>query len=165
MSETISEAQCEVAAQPIASKSRWNLAAAVLSGTLFGVGLALSGMIYPKKVLGFLDLFGDWDPSLALVMGGAVVVAALAYPRVLRCNKPLLVPKFAVPTLSQIDGRLVLGSALFGIGWGLAGLCPGPALGVLPFAAVDFALRDWLFFFVPMLTAVYIMRRYMMARG
>lgn len=164
MSEAISEAQCEVAIQPLIAKPHWSIVAGFFSGTLFGVGLALSGMIYPKKVAGFLDLFGAWDPSLALVMGGAVVVASLVYPRVLRCSKPLLVPKFAMPTLSQIDGRLVIGSALFGIGWGLAGLCPGPALGVLPFAGVDFALSDALFFFVPMLGAVYIMRRYVMAR-
>ncbi len=156
--------QCEVPASRLASKPHWNVAAGFLSGTLFGVGLALSGMIYPKKVLGFLDLAGAWDPSLALVMGGALVITALGYPLVLKCDAPLLAPKFALPTLSQIDVRLVVGSALFGMGWGLAGLCPGPALGVLPFAGIDFAARDWFFFFIPMLTSVYIMRRYFAPR-
>lgn len=164
MQEAKGEMQCEVVPSRFGAKPHWNVVAGFLSGTLFGVGLSLSGMIYPQKVLGFLDLFGAWDPSLALVMGGALAVTALGYPLVLKCEAPLLAPKFALPTLSQIDGRLVIGSALFGIGWGLAGLCPGPALGVLPFAGVDFAARDWLFFFVPMLTAVYIMRRYFTPR-
>ncbi len=160
MKEAVSEAQCEVAIQRFTAQPHWNVLACFFAGTLFGVGLGLSGMVYPRKVVDFLDLFGAWDPSLALVMGGALCVTAIAYPLVLRCEQPRLVPKFALPTLSQIDVRLVMGSALFGIGWGLAGLCPGPALAVLPFAGVDFAVSHWLFFFVPLLGSVYIMRRY-----
>ncbi len=101
----------------------------LLCGTLFGFGLTLSGMVLPEKVLGFLDLLGDWDPSLALVMGGALLVFMPGYfwlvkPR----ERSLLGAPFHLPTKRQIDIRLITGSALFGIGWGLVGICPGPAL-------------------------------------
>ena len=101
----------------------------LLCGMLFGLGLTLSGMVLPDKVLSFLDLFGDWDPSLALVMGGALLVFMPGYlllvkPRV--CS--VLGSPFHLPTKRQIDKRLIAGSALFGIGWGLVGICPGPAL-------------------------------------
>lgn len=96
-------------------------------GFLFSLGLTLSGMTQPQKVIGFLDLHA-WDPSLLFVMLGAVGVHILAYPLIRRRSSPLLDTKWHVPTRKDITPRLVLGSALFGIGWGLGGLCPGPAL-------------------------------------
>jgi uncharacterized protein len=99
-----------------------------LAGLLFGLGLCLSGMTYPTKVLGFLDLAGAWDPSLAFVMGGAVAVAFVAFRIAARRPKALSGESFDMPTEKAIDSRLVGGSLLFGVGWGLVGLCPGPAI-------------------------------------
>lgn len=104
---------------------------ALLSGTMFGVGLALSGMMDPSRVRGFLDIFGAWDPTLAFVMGGALSVMALAWALQRRMLKPMAAERFELPGTRQIDVRLVGGAALFGIGWGLGGLCPGPALASL----------------------------------
>jgi uncharacterized membrane protein YedE/YeeE len=101
---------------------------AFAAGLLFGLGLIVSGMADPAKVLGFLDLAGAWDPSLALVMGGAVAVGLLAYPLAKRRGNTLLGGPLQLPAKRDIDRRLVGGSLLFGIGWGLAGICPGPAL-------------------------------------
>jgi uncharacterized membrane protein YedE/YeeE len=101
---------------------------ALLSGLIFGLGLIVSGMADPGKVLGFLDLAGNWDPSLALVMGGAVAVGLLAFALAKRRSATLLGGPLCLPTSRDIDRRLVLGSTLFGIGWGIAGFCPGPAL-------------------------------------
>lgn len=101
---------------------------ALLSGVVFGLGLAISGMANPQKVLGFLDVAGDWDPTLAIVMLGALAVTAPAFRVILRRHGPWLTPRFVLPTLQHVDARLMAGSALFGIGWGLAGLCPGPAV-------------------------------------
>ena len=111
------------------------------SGTLFGAGLTISGMTDPARVRGFLDVFGRWDPTLVFVMGGAVVVMAIAWRIQARMKTPLFGEKFTLPDRRDFDGRLTIGSALFGIGWGIAGLCPGPAvaslalspLSVLPF--------------------------------
>jgi hypothetical protein len=103
---------------------------------LFGAGLAISQMINPAKVLAFLDVAGAWDPSLAFVMLGAVVVTALGYRFVLRQPKPLLDDDFSVPTRTDVDGRLVIGSAIFGVGWGLGGYCPGPAIASIGFGAM-----------------------------
>jgi len=100
-------------------------------GILFGVGLTIAQMVNPAKVLSFLDLAGNWDPSLAFVMGGGAGVAAVGYRLVLRRSRPILADAFQVPTRTDLDARLILGGALFGIGWGIAGLCPGPALAVL----------------------------------
>jgi len=103
-------------------------AAAFGAGALFAVGLALSGMTRPSKVVGFLDLAGDWDASLAFVMAGAIAVHLVAYRVVLRRPAPLFDVRFHLPTRKDIDLRLVLGAALFGVGWGLGGYCPGPGL-------------------------------------
>ena len=100
----------------------------LISGVLFGVGLALAGMLDPAKVAGFLDLFGTWDPSLAFVMGGGVIVNAIGHVVVMKRQKPLFGDNFTLPSLKSIDRPLVIGSALFGIGWGISGLCPGPAV-------------------------------------
>lgn len=99
-----------------------------LVGLLFGLGLLLSGMANPAKVLGFLDLFGPWDPSLAFVMGGALVVSFFAYFLARRRTTSFFGDAMHLPKATQIDRRLVLGSLVFGAGWGLAGFCPGPAL-------------------------------------
>lgn len=98
------------------------------AGLLFGLGLVISGLINPAKVLNFLDVFGQWDPSLAFVMGGAMAVTAIGFRLILPRGKPLFESAFSLPTARQIDVRLIGGAALFGAGWGLAGFCPGPAL-------------------------------------
>jgi uncharacterized protein len=107
------------------------LALQFAAGLIFGLGLLLSGMANPAKVLNFLDLFGSFDPSLVLVMGGAVSVTFVGYRLAFRRGHPWLATGFDLPTLKAIDLRLVGGAALFGIGWGLAGFCPGPALVAL----------------------------------
>jgi uncharacterized membrane protein YedE/YeeE len=104
--------------------------AALFCGLLFGGGLALSGMTDTAKVLGFLDLFGHWIPDLVFVMGGAVLVTLVAFRFVLK-RRPLLAPEFSLPTRKELDARLLGGAALFGIGWGIYGYCPGPALSAL----------------------------------
>lgn len=110
---------------------RLALAGALGSGLVFGVGLVVSGMSNPAKVLGFLNLFGDWDPSLMFVMIGAIGVHALLMRPILRRKAPLAAEGFAVPKLRRVDARLVIGSAVFGFGWGLSGYCPGPAVVAL----------------------------------
>lgn len=106
--------------------NRWLVPLA--SGVLFGSGLVVSGMTQPAKVIGFLDVTGRWDPSLALVMVGAIAVHFVAWRLVPRLGSPVWAGAFAIPTRRDIDARLVAGAALFGVGWGLAGLCPGPAV-------------------------------------
>lgn len=105
------------------------------SGLVFGLGLVVSGMADPAKVLNFLDLAGSWDPSLAFVMAGAVVVTFVGYRLALARKAPLLMESFDVPSAKDIDLRLVGGAAMFGIGWGIGGFCPGPALTALPLLA------------------------------
>ncbi|MFZ5836467.1 MAG: DUF6691 family protein [Pseudomonadota bacterium] len=100
-------------------------------GIVFGIGLTIAQMVNPAKVLSFLDLAGNWDPSLAFVMGGGAGVAAIGYRLVLRRPRPVLADVFQVPTRTDLDAPLVVGASLFGIGWGIAGLCPGPAIAVL----------------------------------
>ncbi|CTQ50335.1 DUF6691 family protein [Jannaschia donghaensis] len=103
-------------------------------GLVFGIGISLSGMANPAKVLNFFDVFGTWDPSLAFVMGGALIVTFVGYRYVLRRPGPMLEARFMLPTKTDLDARLIGGSALFGVGWGIAGFCPGgalPALGTL----------------------------------
>ena len=104
---------------------------ALIVGLVFGIGLIVSGMTNPAKVLGFLDLAGRWDPSLALVMGGAILVALPAFWLAARRRQSLLGEPMQLPVATRIDRRLVLGSLAFGTGWGLAGFCPGPALASL----------------------------------
>lgn len=101
---------------------------ALLAGAIFGVGLAVSGMMNPAKVLGFLDVAGDWDPTLAFVMGGALLVTVPAFRGILKRPRPVLNSGFDLPAKSTLDGRLLGGSAIFGVGWGLSGFCPGPAV-------------------------------------
>lgn len=105
------------------------------SGLVFGLGLVVSGMADPAKVLNFLDLAGSWDPSLAFVMAGAVVVTFVGYRLAFARKAPLLMESFDVPRAKDIDLRLVGGAAMFGIGWGIGGFCPGPALTALPLLA------------------------------
>ena len=102
-----------------------------LSGLVFGFGLIVSGMANPAKVLGFLDLAGEWDPSLALVMGGAIAVGFFAFLVAKNRKRSFIGAEMKLPTASAIDGRLLAGSALFGAGWGVAGFCPGPGLVAL----------------------------------
>ncbi|MDU4055383.1 MAG: YeeE/YedE family protein [Pseudomonas oryzihabitans] len=110
----------------------WRLVVTLLAGVIFGSGLALSGMLDPARVLGFLDLAsGHWDASLLFVLGGALLVALPAVQLQRRLTRPLLDTRFHLPPMAPIDRRLLLGAALFGLGWGLAGLCPGPALAAL----------------------------------
>ncbi len=105
--------------------------AALISGTLFGLGLAVSGMMNPQKVIGVLDVAGAWDPTLAFVMGGALLVTIPAFRLILGRPRPVLADGFSLPTRSSLDARLLGGSALFGVGWGLSGFCPGPAVSAL----------------------------------
>ena len=110
---------------------------ALFAGALFGIGLAISGMSNPDKVLNFLDLAGSWDPSLALVMAGALAVSLPGYAWVRRRRKTFCEEPLPAPPTGRLDGRLLTGSALFGVGWGLAGYCPGPALANLAYGASE----------------------------
>lgn len=107
------------------------LSGAFLSGALFGTGLVVSGMTDPDRVIGFLDIFGAFDPRLAFVLGGAVLVSLITFRVVLRMKRPLAVPRFELPQSREIDSPLLAGAATFGVGWGIAGYCPGPALADL----------------------------------
>jgi uncharacterized membrane protein YedE/YeeE len=129
--------------------------AALGSGVVFGVGLSLAQMTNPDKVLNFLDISGHWDPSLLLVLGGAVVLSAIVFRLVFKRATPLWDGQFHLPLLKAIDRPLVVGSALFGIGWGLSGYCPGPAIAslgfgnpealwVLPSIIAGAALQRWM---------------------
>ncbi len=109
------------------------LITALICGVIFGLGIAISGMIDPAKVMNFFDIAGTWDPSLALVMAGGLAVSLVGYRLVFATKRPLFTGTFSLPTRKHIDAELIGGSALFGIGWGLAGFCPGgaiPALGI-----------------------------------
>lgn len=108
--------------------------AALATGTVFGLGLGVAQMIDPLKVLAFLDLAGDWDPSLMAVLGAAVAVAAAGYAALRGSARPLLASAYGRPAAAGVDGPLLVGSALFGIGWGLGGYCPGPAIASIGYA-------------------------------
>ena len=130
------------------------LFAALAAGLIFGLGLIVSGMANPAKVLNFLDVFGTWDPSLAFVMAGAIAVTLPGYKLLRGRDAPLFADKFGWPTRSDIDSRLILGAGLFGIGWGLIGFCPGPALTSLTIGNAS------TFIFVPaMLAGMWLARR------
>lgn len=129
--------------------------AALASGLVFGLGLAISGMMNPAKVIGFFDVAGAWDPTLAFVMGGALLVAVPAYRFIPKRGRPVLEEEFSLPEKKAVDVSLLWGSALFGVGWGLVGFCPGPAIaalgtGLLPVLAfvaamlAGMALYAWL---------------------
>lgn len=107
------------------------IAVAFAVGIIFALGLAVSEMINPARVIGFLDVAGPWDPTLLLVMAGALAVTVPIFPSILRRPKPLLAAQFSLPTKTRVDLPLIIGAAIFGAGWGLAGLCPGPALAAL----------------------------------
>lgn len=124
-----------------------------ISGIVFGAGLALGGMTDPARVRGFLDLFGAWDPTLAFVMGGAVLVMVVAWQVQSRMMRPLFAEGFSLPDRSDLTPRLIGGSALFGIGWGIAGLCPGPGFAALVIDPASAAI-----FVVAMLAGMAIVR-------
>lgn len=129
--------------------------AALVAGVVFSLGLGVAGMTDPANVMGFLDFTGEWKPALAFVMGGAILVHSTSRWFVLRRQAPVLEPAFSVPGPSPVDARLLAGSALFGVGWGLSGYCPGPAFTSLAAGTVDaltfvaaMLLGMWLFAFV-----------------
>jgi len=127
--------------------------ASLASGLLFGIGLALSGMTRPQKVLGFLDVAGQWDPSLVFVLGGAVIVATLGFRLVRRRATPLFAASFDLPANRSIDAPLAGGALLFGIGWGMAGYCPGPAIAQLAAPNVE------TLYFLPAMIAGWVLYR------
>ena len=118
-----------------------NVLPGLLAGLIFGAGLALSDMVNPARVQGFLDVAGDWDPTLALVIGAAIAPSAIAYLIRRRMERPLLEARFSIPESRLLDRPLLAGAALFGLGWGMVGLCPGPALAGLVLGA----WQPWLF--------------------
>lgn len=124
------------------------------AGLLFGGGLVVSGMINPQKVINFLDVFGDWDASLAFVMGGAVAVMVVGYRIVQKREKPLFEMSFSIPHRTGIDRNLIIGAIMFGVGWGLVGFCPGPAV-----AALTVVPSKALIFTASMLAGMYLARQ------
>jgi uncharacterized membrane protein YedE/YeeE len=129
----------------------------LIAGLIFGYGLVLSGMSNPAKVMNFLDLTGSFDPSLIFVMLGAVVTTFIGYRLVWRMERPFVSGEFQMPLKSEIDGRLIVGPILFGVGWGLVGLCPGPALASLTFGGLS-ALIFFIALIVGMLVSKFIVR-------
>lgn len=129
-------------------------AAAFFVGVVFAIGLGLSGMTLPEKVIGFLDVTGDWDPSLAFVMGGAVLVYGISFRFVKKMPGPAFSPRFMIPTRRDITWQLLVGSGLFGIGWGLGGFCPGPAL--VSTAKGVSGMPELVVFLVAMISGMYL---------
>lgn len=125
-----------------------------VAGLVFAVGLGLSGMMNPEKVQGFLDLAGKWDPSLALVMGGAVTITFILFPIIFKRKKPVFESSFAVPSNKKIDKSLITGAVLFGAGWGIGGFCPGPAI-----ASIGSFNPNILLFVISMLTGFVIQQK------
>ncbi|MBF0570467.1 MAG: YeeE/YedE family protein [Candidatus Omnitrophica bacterium] len=126
---------------------------AFISGFIMSIGLIVSGMINPQKVIGFLDLFGHFDPTLAFVMAGALSVSAVGY-RLVGSSKPLLCETFDLPKRNKIDRQLILGAVIFGVGWGLAGFCPGPAI-----VGVGLGFFKAIIFVIAMLTGMFLARK------
>ncbi len=118
------------------------VAVAVISGLVFGLGLSISGMVNPAKILGFLDIAGNWDPSLGIVLAAAVGTTVLIFRLVLKRDTPLLDNQFHLPARTDVDSMLVLGAAIFGVGWGISGFCPGPAYTTL----LQGRWETWIFF-------------------
>ncbi len=116
------------------------LVTSFVSGIIFALGLGISGMTRPIKVIGFLDFFGNWDPSLACVMIGAICVFFVAYRKSRKMPSPLLAATFSLPQRTDLDARLILGAAIFGAGWGLGGFCPGPAITSLASGSIPVAI-------------------------
>ena len=115
----------------------------IFAGLLFGAGMVISGMVFPEKVTAFLDISGNWDPSLIFVMGGALLVFMPSYHLFIKPRKqPVLAESFSYSVMTNIDRRLVIGAAIFGTGWGISGLCPGPTVSSLTFGGIDI----WVFF-------------------
>jgi uncharacterized membrane protein YedE/YeeE len=129
------------------------LLAIFVSGLLFGAGLTLSGMVNPMKILNFLDLAGIWDPTLLFVMAGGLLVTFLGYRAVLARRRPIFAERFTLPASELIDARLVGGAALFGLGWGLTGFCPGPAV-----ASLVFGRAETLIFVIAMAAGMLVVR-------
>jgi len=129
----------------------YQFCSALASGAIFGFGLSMSGMLNPVRVQGFLDIFGAWDPSLAFVLGGAVIVASIGVQITKRMQHPTFDDSFHVPTRRRIDARLIIGSALFGLGWGIGGFCPGPAI-----ASISLGLPQSVLFVVAMLLGMIV---------
>jgi len=131
---------------------------ALMTGLIFGLGLALSGMTHPEKVLGFLDVAGQWNPSLLFVLGGAVSMTLVSFYIIRKLPKPVFATTFIVTEATNIDRPLVIGSALFGIGWGISGYCPGPAIALL-------AAPNWeLWVFLPAMLSGYMLHWYLSER-
>ena len=129
--------------------------ASLVCGIIFGIGLVISEMINPEKVLGFLNVFRDWDPSLALVMIGALAISTPIFHLFKNNNKPLFSSSFLIPKNKKIDKKLIIGSILFGAGWGLVGLCPGPAITSLALLNISSVI-----FVLAMLTGFYIASKF-----
>ena len=128
-----------------------NKLVALFCGTIFGIGLVISQMINPAKVLGFLNVFGEWDPSLALVMVGALIISSPLFHLFKNKEKPIFSTSFSISENKEIDKRLIFGSILFGAGWGLAGLCPGPAISsiaLLNISSVTFVFSMFVGFYI-----------------
>ena len=109
----------------------------LISGIIFGLGLTISGMVNPQKVLGFLNIFDEWDPSLSFVMVGAILIFSPLHFIFKRKSRPFFAQSFIIPSKEDIDKNLILGSSIFGIGWGLVGFCPGPAISAIAFINID----------------------------
>ncbi|MDR9808493.1 YeeE/YedE family protein [Rhizobium hidalgonense] len=131
------------------NRNIYQFVAALASGVVFAFGLSLSGMLNPARIQGFLDVFGAWDPSLAFVLGGAVAVAAIGVQVMKRMRLPVFDDSFHVPAGRRIDAPLVIGSVLFGLGWGIGGFCPGPAV-----ASLSTGLPQTILFVVAMLAGM-----------
>jgi uncharacterized protein len=128
-----------------------NKLVSLISGIIFGIGLAISEMINPEKVLGFLDLFGNWDPSLAFVMIGALIVFSSLFHIIKKKEKPIFAENFNYSKNKSINNRLIIGSVIFGTGWGLIGLCPGPAIAsiaLLDIHSITFVIAMFLGFYL-----------------
>lgn len=135
---------------------------ALIAGIIFGLGLTISEMVDPARVIGFLNITGDWDPTLMFVMGSALLVTLSSFSYILRCRKPVCADKFSLPDKKHIDKSLLIGASLFGLGWGLAGFCPGPAITALVTLSPDvmiFVLAMFIGYYLVYLVNKYRLRK------